>query len=526
MRIPYLHWLEDECFFSLCSRQHFLCANHSSAETLHYLFGSDTKSFSHDFPRSLELLNEDAKLTWGSSEEIIREHTISPIFFPFQSPEHVDALERAMNRPTLGSFKYRLGLITGRFGGGHPLKACIQCMTDDRALHGVTYWHLSHQFPGVSMCPFHNCLLMESTENRQWSRRFQWLLPDEADLITIGPRTPSPPTLKTLLAMSVAVIALGKLRSSCRFEPSIVVQVYKGAINRQGISPHEREATAERFAEYCTALQPYPPFSALPRDVHCAKRFMTQMTRKQRGYCHPLKHLTLIMFLFRRFELFLGSYQQLAAQQKISVAENYKLISQIQPSECPLPKLELRARTLKPKKLIKELKDKIIESLMVGTSKKEICSRFELSISTVNRVLRLNPSVEKEFNKIIYLKKQEQQRNKWSTSVSLNPNLSANDIKKLNPNVYAWLYRNDRYWLSNRTSNLPSGRRGNYVCIDWDSRDEKLRTLVESTLIEQPTKLCKSDLYLLVPSLFSSLEKRSHYPKTRKLLSEMLQSVT
>lgn len=163
---------------------------------------------------------------------------------------------------------------------------------------------------------------------------------------------------------------------------------------------------------------------------------------------------------------------------------------------------------------------------MVGTSKKEICSRFELSISTVNRVLRLNPSVEKEFNKIIYLKKQEQQRNKWSNSVSLNPNLSANDIKKLNPNVYAWLYRNDRYWLSNRTSNLPSGRRGNYVCIDWDSRDEKLRTLVESTLIEQPTKLRKSDLYLLVPSLFSSLEKRSHYPKTRKLLSEMLQSVT
>ncbi|QJI34851.1 TnsD family Tn7-like transposition protein [Pseudomonas sp. ADAK13] len=526
MRTAYLHWLEDECFFSLCSRQHLLCANHSSAETLSYLFGSETTSFSHDFPRSLELLNEDAKLTWGSSEEIIRKHTISPIFFPFQSPEHVGALEQAMNRPTLGSFKYRLGLVTGRFGGEHPLKACTQCMTADRALHGVAYWHLSHQFPGVSICPLHNCLLMESTENRQWSRRFQWVLPDEAALITIGSRTPSASTLKTLQAMSIAVVALGKWGSSCRFEPSMVVQVYKAAINLQGISPHAREATAERFAEYCSILQPYPPFSALPCDAYCAIRFMTQMTRKPRSYCHPLKHLTLIMFLFGRFDLFVGSYQQLAAQQEISVSRNAKLISQIQPNECPLPKLELEACIPKPKKLIKELKDKIIKSLMVGTSKKEICSRFELSISTVNRVLRFNPLVEKEFNKIIYLRKQEQQRNRWDTSVSLNPNLSTNDIKKLNPNVYAWLYRNDRSWLSNRTSNLPSGRRGNHVCMDWDSRDEKLRTLIKLTLIEHPTKLRKSDLYLMVPSLFSSLEKRSHYPKTRKFLSEMRQSFT
>lgn len=523
MRTPYLHWLEDECFFSLCSRQHFLCAKHSSAETLSDLFGSETKSFSHDFPRSLELLNESAKLIWGTSEKIIHEHTIAPIFFPFQSPENVDALERAMNRPTLGSFKYRLGLVTGRFGGEHPLKACIQCMAADRALHGVAYWHLSHQFPGVSICPFHNCLLLESKENRQWSRRFQWLLPDEAALITIGPRTHSHSTLKTLQAMSIAVVALGKLGSSCRFEPSLVVRVYKDAINRRGISPHAREATAERFAEYCSTLQPYPPFSTLPCDMHCAIQFMSQMTRKPRGYCHPLKHLTLILYLFERVELFVGSYQRLAEKQKILVVSNAKLVNQIQHKEGPLPRSDLEAGTLKPKKLIKELKDKIIESLVLGTPKKEICSRFEISISTVNRILRLNHLVEQEFKNIASLKIQEQQRNKWDTNVNLNPSLSANEIKKLIPNVYAWLYRNDRPWLFNRISNLPSGRCGNHVCIDWDSRDETLCALIKKTLIAHPTKMRKSDLYLLVPTLFSSLERRSRFPKTRKYLFEIRQ---
>lgn len=523
-RHTYLHWLEDESFFSLCSRQHFFWANHSSEETLSSLFRGSTNSLSLDFPRGLELLNADAKSAWGGSEEIICEHTISPIFFPFQSSEHVHALKQAMNSPRLGSLKYRLGLITSRFGGEHPLKACIRCMTSDRSGHGVAYWHLSHQLPGVITCPIHGCLLIESRENRQWSRGIQWLLPHESSLVESSQSTPNASTLDTLQAMSSSALALAKLGTSCHFEPNTVAQVYKEAINRQGTSRHAREAIADRFAQFCSALQPYPPFLGLPCTRQCAIGFMSQMTRKPRGYHHPLKHLTLISCLFGSLESFVETYQRLAAQQQTLGTSNTKMVSPVQNNEAPLPQLETRPCTLKPKKLFKELKDEILEELIGGACKKEVCRKFGISMSTINRLLRLDPLAEQLINEKIYLNKQEQQRKEWSTIVSQTPSASANDIKKLAPNVYAWLYRNDRSWLAKQTSTLPSGRRGNYVSVDWDSRDENLCSLIKQALNEYPTdlkKIIKRELYQMVPTLFSALEKRTRYPKTRRLLSEI-----
>lgn len=523
-RHTYLYWLEDECIFSLCSRQHFFWANHSSEETLSSLFRGSTSTFFPDFPRGLDLLNADAKSVWGNSEEIICEHTISPIFFPFQSPEHVRALKQAMNSPRLGSLKYRLGLVTSRFGGDHPLKACIRCMTSDRSDHGVAYWHLSHQLPGVITCPVHGCLLMESRENRQWSRGIQWLLPDESSLVETGQPAPSASTLDALQAMSISALALAKVGTSCHFEPDTVAQVYKEAINRQGASRYAPEAIADRFAQFCSVLQPYPPFSGLPCTRQGAIGFMSQMTRKPRGYRHPLKHLTLISCLFGRLESFVEAYQRLAAQHPILGTGNTKMVNPVQNNETPLPKFETRSRTLKPKMLFKELKEEILEALVGGACKKEVCNKFGISISTVNRLLRLDPLAEQQINRKIYLNKQEQQRNKWSLIVGQNPSASANDIKKLAPNVYAWLYRNDLSWLAKQNSSLPSGRRGNYVKIDWDSRDESLCILIKQALNEYPTdlkKILKRELYQMVPSLFSALEKRTRYPNTRKLLSEI-----
>nr|WP_262384222.1 TnsD family Tn7-like transposition protein [Pseudomonas fragi] len=196
----------------------------------------------------------------------------------------------------------------------------------------------------------------------------------------------------------------------------------------------------------------------------------------------------------------------------------------VQNNEVLLPKLETRTRTLKPKKLFKELKAEILEALVSGTCKKKVCEEFRISISTVNRLLRLDPLTKQQINEKIYLNKQEQQRKEWSTIIDQNPSTSANGIKKLVPNVYAWLYRNDRSFLVEKNNSLPSGRSGNNVSIDWDSRDENLCSLIKKALNEYPTdrkKILKRELYQMVPRLFPALENRTRYPKTRKLLSEI-----
>lgn len=520
---PFLHWLPDECFYSLCSRQHFFWCNQSPEKTLNSLFGNSVKSFTHDFPKNLNLLNKYAKSMWGTPEDIICEHTIAAIFFPFQSPESVHALKQALSGPRLSSFKYRLGLVTGRFGGEHPLKACVECMTADRSVYGAAYWHLSHQFPGVTTCPMHGRLLMESKENRQWSRGFQWLLPDEPALVATCQPAVSPSTLTALHAMSNSAVTLSKLGITNQFDLSTVAQMYKEAVSNLGAPQKWREASADCFAQYCSLLQPFPPFSALPSSRRCAIEFISQMTRKPRGYCHPLKHLTLISWLFGSLESFVDAYQQLKKQSKISGTGNIQALGLSQIIEVQLSKITRKTGTPRPKKIFSDLKEKILDALITGTSKKEVCSRFEISISTVNRLLRMNPIAEQQIINKLFLKKREKQRNAWDTLVEQTPNSSANIIKRLAPNVYAWLYRNDRSWLLSKTGSLPSGRGGNYVTVNWDARDENLCTLIKKVLIEFPTdsKIRKRDLYQLVPNLFSSLENRSHYPKTRRLLSEI-----
>ncbi|AVX92190.1 hypothetical protein PkP19E3_29715 [Pseudomonas koreensis] len=161
--------------------------------------------------------------------------------------------------------------------------------------------------------------------------------------------------------------------------------------------------------------------------------------------------------------------------------------------------------------------------MISGSSKNEVCSHFNVSISTVNRLLRSNPAYNLQIISNNFHILCEDQRSAWISITNQNPNASANTIKKLIPNVYAWLYRNDRSWLMLQTQNCPNGRSGNHAAVDWEARDEKLYSLVKEALENPATdlkKIRKHDLYQIVPNLFASLQQKSHYPKTRLLVAQ------
>lgn len=521
---PYLHWLPDECFYSLCCRQHLLWSNQSNEETVAILFGPDAPSLLHDFPKNLSLLNDEAQRSWGNSEEIINYHSIVPIFFPFQSTERVEEIKEILQGSKFSSLKYRLGLITGRFGGSHPLKACLTCMKNDEYRYGTTYWHLSHQLPGVTACPLHRKLLMESSENRQWSRRLRWVLPDECTLIKNEDLEVSAASLAALHSMSISAVELWKLGPRYHFDATKVAKIYQQAIRRFGTAQKGREAAAEGFARYCSVLQPHPSFSALPRTQRGAIGFISQMARKPRGYCHPLKHLTLISWLFGHVEGFMAAYNKLDELLKNSGSHDLQLL-------IPDTAVREQAETYKrqsgaprPKKIFVPIQQEILKVVKSGASKGEVCTRFDVSISTVNRLLRQNPEVRLAASNEQLRKKREELRAVWLATVDERPTASAKTVRKQIPKVYAWLYRNDRTWLLSQCMILPCGRTGNHVSVDWDARDERLCARVMQIMNRSPfenTRLRKRYLYQLVPSLFVSLEQKSHYSKTRELVDKL-----
>ncbi|MEG2042093.1 MAG: TnsD family Tn7-like transposition protein, partial [Hafnia sp.] len=185
---------------------------------------------------------------------------------------------------------------------------------------------------------------------------------------------------------------------------------------------------------------------------------------------------------------------------------------------------------LKPKKLKPQLRATILECLSCGDPKDKICSRFGISICTLNRLLRLEPVVVKLRTEKHQEDMRLKNRTEWLSVVTEHPGASPKKIRSKIQSTYEWLYRHDREWLLIHTNELPSGRRGNYSNVDWIKRDSELSALVSKTLIrvygtDQGLRLQKSDIFKLIPTLSRALENRTRYPNTRNLLSKILRNM-
>lgn len=522
---PILRWFDDETFFSLFSRQHQFLGHLDTSSTLKWLFGSSPRSISHDFPCYLSSLNPRVTAILGDATSFIFDHSIFPLLIPFQPRNRIDNAVLAMKDASIGSMKYSLGLLTGRFGAEHPLKACVSCMEVDRITVGVPYWHLSHQYPGVVMCPVHEVLLRECLVNRQWSGRFKWVLPSEELLLSSSLPAPSDAAVNALRQISHAVLELASYGKSRCFNPTVVNNVYKEAFKRIGTSSEAVANLATSFAEHGSLIQSYPPFYSLPTSPEKAAAFLAQMSRKARGHCHPLKHLVLITWLFGQFSRFIEAYDrrcdinQLSLNETVDVMNGGKALSSETSIASNKRKLT-QSRT--------EGHSALLESLKTGEAKDRICSNFNISIATLNRTLSSEPSLKSLRENNLIREKLVNYRTQWISAANQNSDMCTKELRSRMPHVYAWLYRNDRNWLLEKNSRLPCGRKGNYSHTDWEKRDEELKDLVISKIThtygkcEQP-QISKSLIFSLIPSLSRLLEKRTRYPKTRLLLKQLLE---
>jgi hypothetical protein len=520
-----LRWLKDETFYSLCSRQHHFLGHSDTFSTLTWLYGSNPRAITHDLPGNLDALNDHVIASLGDAKSIISHHTILPIFSPFQSAANIAAAELSMRSPSIGALKYRLGLLTGRFGAEHPLKACILCMTDDRLAHGVAYWHLNHQYPGVMICPTHRSFLRTCMVNRQWTGRFKWGLPTE-DLL--DPGKPETELSALLEHYGAAVLELASYGMSTHFNPSRVCTVYREALGKLGSSRSARAKAVRSLARHISHLQPFFPFTQLPATEEHAASFIARMTRRSGGLCHPLKHLTLITWLYDGLGPFVQAYEGLPP---VRTDNQEKPINEIAMLATIQPDRQVNADHLKinrrPKKLKPIIRADIIDFLRSGESKENICTRFKLTICTINRLLRSEPALRKIWTTRQLDFKRAKNRSEWTRAVATEPSHCPKSIRKIIPCIYAWLYRHDKAWLLSQTGVMRSGRTGNYSAVDWELRDNTLLAKIKFAIGRQReekgfTQLTMRSINDLVPRLYLALEKRKYYPKTQLFLSKIL----
>ncbi len=160
--------------------------------------------------------------------------------------------------------------------------------------------------------------------------------------------------------------------------------------------------------------------------------------------------------------------------------------------------------------------------------------------NTVNRyvaLLNLNPSWTK--NKLQIKSKKEvsidleeikqQQRDLWLSLQQRNPKLSKTEIRKLAPDVYAWLYRCDRIWLNNNSPKLQKPK-ASVDRVDWNVRDKEIlaqaKNVVRQLLKEdKPVRITvgRFGLSLGLKALFDKhLDK---LPQTQAYLKSVTETV-
>jgi hypothetical protein len=151
---------------------------------------------------SLGPVREAAALFATTPENLLWNHTLFPYATAFTAK--VDS-ERAI-RGELGAPGNRKHPGMSRLSRVGSRRVCKQCLQDDVAQYGETYWHRSHNLPGTFFCAKHRCLLHGTTLKA--ASRTSDVMPAECELLDPLPAWQCPGALQLALASAALLSRL------------------------------------------------------------------------------------------------------------------------------------------------------------------------------------------------------------------------------------------------------------------------------------------------------------------------------
>jgi len=548
---PMPQWLPDETLFSLLTRFHRLTGNRLASDTCRMLFGRGRQGCQHDLPSYLDELVRRTNGALGDADHLARLRTILPFYFPLKSADIASDAVAALRSGAAASLKYRLGILSSRFRAHHPLKACPLCMECDESEHGAAYWHLPHQYPGVWMCPHHNLPLLQSTVKATGVGRFLWHLPEPSALMAVIPADDCANVLEASKRLASLAMGLAGLPSGSHFAPQNVARAYRIALAQMGLatgSGRIKLAEASKsFVHAASDLRSIPELAALPADPAQAGSQLSRILGRPADMTHPLRHLSIIYWLYDSWDAFVECYT--AAISTESVVTDCRVKSQGQDSDGKKQRLvtcleqgatmrqaaaalavDIHTATVwaaeaghqvqrRPKKLKPELLSQLIDSLRGGANKRDVATRFGISIGSVTRILFTEVGLHAEWERARRTTARQASRDAWMNAMRAMPNAGAKLVRAYAPAAYAWLYRNDRAWLKERSRQLPRISAAGGLRVDWDARDTWLAQQVREaglalTVQHGRKNIRLVDLYQAIPELKAKLGKLSRLPLT------------
>lgn len=560
--IPRIHsWFPGETLFSLCSRFHNLTGNALHARTCQQLFGHARDGTAHDFPARLDEFVRRTQGALGDIEGIV-DHTLLPFYFPFRAVPDAQNAIAAVRNCGLGAIKGKLGMLASRFGSSHPLKACSSCMIDDAQDHGVSIWHLDHQYPSSWICarhlePLHFSLFKISGEGR-----FHWALPRDTTLQPGLPHVGFGGIEDLLVRYADCGRGLTTLPRPFVFDPERIVETYRRRMVEQSLAsdggPIRTTAFLQRVLDVTVRLRVINGHASLPYAEEAAAAQFLRLVRRPRSSAHPIRHFILILALFGRWRDFLSAYYSTAnpnlppevagpakasgfgtaannaaraallksVQRGIAVSAAAKAVGvSIETGMEWVASSGARNRR-RPKVLVPGVRQKAIRMLSRGRPHISVARVAGVTSQTIRRLLRTEPGLQAAWVTAQNQRKRDHTRRLWQRAAKHLEVPTPSLLRQVQPAIFAWLYRNDRAWLVEFSKTLPNALRSNHAGVRWDERDRELAIAIrrEASALAKECDgrlLTMSQLVNRVPNLKSYLPKLDRLPLTGKALSEV-----
>lgn len=462
LALRYPRMIPGETAFSYISACHRLLRNSAPSHTLQEILGMGTANVCTEFPKHMDRL---ATATGESPRQVAEGMTIIRFYRPFICQEDYDAILDALADGGSSSIHSKLSCIANRIPPADHLRYCAQCCREDVEQFGRSFWHVTHQLPGVFVCIHHNIHL--TTYRRSRKRLF---LPSDL------PEVPVTKALKSFIAIAkLCESAYASIDST--FERPQLRKTYLARLRELGSATPSGQVKQNQLSDalhyYWSGLFSHRPFDIIERSLKKGA-YPSCLFYNQKSTHHPLKHLLLIGFLFQGWDEFqtfnLATLkgetpaEKIPDTQLIQKPPEYHEARKLLREGCSLRRVSSAtgisigtAKALaaqecvfvssRPQKIFKHEERAIIRKLFIGVPTEQIATQFNISTGAVETILRGHPRIVELRKRIRFFKKLRQSRQLLSKYLEHYPKATRNQCRTKVGASYSWLFKHDKVWL-------------------------------------------------------------------------------
>lgn len=566
-----LHWFPtpypDELLYSVLARYHVRSGNTSAKTTTAELFGKRSIRSVLDLPANLNVLVNRIGSNWDA-ESLIFHNTMYPYYASFLLPKQADQVKQSMKDNKGSTIHTRIGVSASNVQPKVNLWVCSDCIKEDMDALGETYWHRVHQAPGVFVCPKHEVILGETNVPVKAKNQHEYMIASpliERKQFGLDELQKEDFCLLNKIAQITEFLLeqpIIQLKDKTLRERYLTVLKKKGLAGPNGYVKREKvyQNFASTFSGRCLELM---QSSILLEETN----WLTMIFQKHRKSFHPIRHILVLLFLeldmnqlFIKEEYYpfgLGPWKCLnvacphfhkpvVTSLKITICYDTRKPVGTFSCDCGFTysrrgpdKTEsdqYRIGTIKEYGLL--WKSKLTSLVNEKKTLTKISKELKADRATIKKYafeLELDvpwklPQVEEEnSNKYfeVYEKVLLERKNHWLKLQELYPEKSKTQLRKLAPNVYAYLYRNNPRWLSSHSPKKKRTHNPNKR-VNWEKRDEELLRLVKEVArnwdvdTNKPTRISISSIGRKINSTSLLQKKAEKLPKT----SEYIQNIS